>query len=75
MYNLHETVLCMESYVLVKEIFTNRLNMGLLLRVWIKKIVHRVETHWLPGKEKVLGVAVSKETHADSLSKIFTISS
>ena len=46
--------------------FTDRLNMGLSLRVWIKKTVHRVEAQWLSGKEKVPDSAVIKEGHADS---------
>ena len=33
----------------------------------IKKTIYGMETHWLSGKEKVLSVAVSKESHADSL--------
>ena len=36
---------------------------------WKKKTVNEVETHWLSGKEKVSGEAVSKEGHADSLLK------
>ena len=38
---------------------------------WVKHgfatTVHGVETHWLSGKEKVLGTEVSKEGHADSV--------
>ena len=41
--------------------FTNDLNMGLLL--WAKKTVHRVKTDELYSKEKVLGIAVIKEDH------------
>ena len=33
----------------------------------VKKTIHRVETHWLSGKKKVLGATVSKEGHANSL--------
>ena len=28
--------------------------------------LHRVQTHWLSGKEKVPGAVVSKEGHADN---------
>ena len=31
----------------------------------VEKTVHEMETHWLSGKEKVLGAAASKEDHAD----------
>ena len=41
--------------------FTNGLNMGLPLWDWIEKTVHGMEMHWLSGKEKVPGAAVSKE--------------
>ena len=34
---------------------------------WVEKTFHGVETHWLSGKEKVLGIADSKGAHADSL--------
>ena len=34
---------------------------------WVEKTVYGVEAHRLFGKEKVPGVAVSKEGHADSL--------
>ena len=50
-----------------QKMFTNRLNIGLLLWDWMEKTVHRVETHWLSSKEKVLGAVVSKEGHADSV--------
>ena len=43
--------------------------MGLPLWTRVKKRVHRRETHRLPGKEKVLCVAVSKEGHADAFWK------
>ena len=39
--------------------------MGFLLRVWVIKTIHVVETHWLSGKEKVLGTAVCKEGNAN----------
>ena len=32
-----------------------------------KRTAHGMETHWLSGKEKVPGAAVSKGGHADSL--------
>ena len=41
--------------------------MGLLLRDKFKKTIHKVETHRLSGKEKVLDTAVSKEGHAHSI--------
>ena len=63
MWNLQKNVMCMENYVLVKKRFITELNMALLL--WAS--LHRVETHWLSGKEKVPGAAVRKEGHADSL--------
>ena len=34
-------------------------------RTWIKKTIHRVETHRLPDREKVQGTAVSEEGHVD----------
>ena len=40
--------------------------MGLPLQACDEKTVHREETHWLSGKEKVLGAVVSKG-HADGL--------
>ena len=57
----------MEKHVLVNRIFTNGLNIGLPLLTWTKKIAHEVNTHWLSSKKKVLGLAVSKEGHADNL--------
>ena len=41
--------------------------MALQLRTWVKKTVHGGEIHWLSGKEKVLGITVSKEGYDDSL--------
>ena len=49
-----------------QRIFSNGLNMGLPIQAWVDKSVHRVETYWLSGKEKVPGTAISKEGHADS---------
>ena len=34
---------------------------------FVQNTVHGVETHWLSRKEKVMGTAVRKESHADSL--------
>ena len=48
-------------YVLVKKMFTNGLNIGLILWAFVKNTVHRVEAHWLFGKENILGATVSKE--------------
>ena len=50
-----------ENHVLIKQIFTNDLNMSLPLKTWIEQAVNGVETHWLFGKEKVKRVM-----HADS---------
>ena len=58
---------CIEKHVLVKKIFANGLYVGLARQAWVGKTVHRVERHWLSGKEKVPGAVVSKEGHADSL--------
>ena len=38
-----------------EKLFTNKLNMGLLLRVWVENTVNRLETYWLSGKEKSSG--------------------
>ena len=40
---------------------TNKQNLGFLLQVWVEKSVHGMETHRLSGKEKVPGVAESKQ--------------
>ena len=56
-----------EKHALVKTIFTNGINLGLLPQAWVEKIVHEVETHWLSCKEKVSVVAVRKESDADSV--------
>ena len=37
------------------------------LRDEVEETVYEVETRWLSGKEKVLGAAVRKEGHANSL--------
>ena len=47
--------------------FTNGLNLSLPLRSWVEKTVNGVETHWLSCEEKVLGAAINKEGHADSV--------
>ena len=64
---IEEYVMCSEKNVLVKKMFTNGLNMSLLLQARVEKTVYWLETHWISGKEKVLGVAVSKTSHADSV--------
>ena len=50
-----------EKPVLVKQKFTNELNMDSLLQAWVKKTIHWVKTHWLSGKDKVLCAVVSKD--------------
>ena len=42
-------------------IFINGQNMGLPLQTWAEKAVHKVKTHWLSSKEKVLGEVISKK--------------
>ena len=42
------------------------LNMGLPQQTWIKKTFIEWKKHWLPGKEKIAGEAVSKG-HATNL--------
>ena len=42
-----------------QKIFENRFYMDFPLWAWMENIVYRVKTHWLSGKEKVLGTAVS----------------
>ena len=54
-------------YNVVKKLFMNWLNIGLLQWDWVKKTVHGVETHWLSSIEKIPGLLVSKEGHADNL--------
>ena len=41
-----------------KTSFKNKLNMGLLRWASVEKTVHKVEIHWLSGKEKLSGAAV-----------------
>ena len=53
--------------ILVPKIFTNGLNMVLPKQTRLEKTGNGVEIHWLFGKEKVLGVVISKEGHADIL--------
>ena len=55
-----EYVMYMKMHVLINKMFTNGLNMGLLLTSQSKR-QSIVETHWLSGKEIVLGAAVSKD--------------
>ena len=62
-----ECVKCMENHVLVKKRFINGWNMGLSLWTWVKKTIYGLEMHWCYSKEKILGAALSKEGHADSL--------
>ena len=57
---IYRTCAYSEKCVLVKRIFTNGLIMGLLFRSWVKMRIHELETQWLSGKEKVLGVVASK---------------
>ena len=65
MWNFHKNVWCVWREVCFRQkLFTNGLNMGLLLWARVKKIVYGVKTHWLSGKEKVPGIVVSKEGHA-----------
>ena len=59
--------MCTDKQVIIKKMFTNGLNMDLLIQAWVEKIVHWIETHWLSGKEKVQGTVVSKEGDTDSL--------
>ena len=59
--------MCTEKHLLDKNMYTNRLNMGLPLKAQDEKRIHRVETHWLSSKEKVADTMVSKEGHADCL--------
>ena len=49
-----------------QRMFTNELVIGLPLWVWIKKTVYGEKIHWLSGKEKVPGAAVSKKEDADN---------
>ena len=43
----------------IKQMFTNRLKMGLSLWAWVEKTVLWMESHWLTGNEKVLGAVVT----------------
>ena len=56
-----------EKDVLVKNMFTNGLNIGLSLRAWAEKTVYGENINWLSCKEKVQGAAISKEGHADNV--------
>ena len=67
MWNLLKNVDVYGEVCFSQKIFTYRLNISLPQWAWVKKTVCEVETHWLFGKEKVLGIAVNKEDHADSL--------
>ena len=57
----------MEKHVFFKTMFRNGLNMGFLQQDWIQKTVHGEEIDWLFCKEKFLGTAVFKESHAGSV--------
>ena len=57
----------MKKYILIQKIFTNEWEIGFLLQSWVEKTILGVETYWLFSKEKILGAAVSKEGHVDSL--------
>ena len=66
--------MCTEKHVwliakcfIKNKVFINGLNTGFSLWSWFKKTVYPVKTHWLSGKEQVLGSAVSKENYADKL--------
>ena len=69
MWNFQKNVMCVEKHVLLKKKkkFTNRLNMGLLLRARIENIVHRVEAYWFSSKENIPCAVISKESHTKSL--------
>ena len=56
-----------EKNILDKKILRNGLDMGLPLQTWVKKTVYGMETCRISGKEKVLGAAVSKDSHANRL--------
>ena len=58
MFDLLKIVMCTEQPNLVK-MFTNRLNMVLPLRSWVKKTV---ATHWYSEKKN----SVNKEGHAEA---------
>ena len=55
-----ECVMFWKKYVLVEEMFTDRLNMSLRLRTRAEDTVHGVKTHWLLSK------AVSNEDYAEN---------
>ena len=49
-----------------RKMLTNRLKVDLTQRAWVEKTALKWK-HWHSGKEKILGEAVSKESHADTL--------
>ena len=53
-------------YILVKEMLTNGLTMGLPLRAWIVKITHGVEIHWHSCTKTVPSAVVGKEVDSDN---------
>ena len=50
-----------------QKFFTNRLKMGLSLRVWVDKTVYWVETLWFTSKEVPNVVVSKKKGHCDNL--------
>ena len=62
-----QTIWNLQKNIFVKKVFTNKLNITLPLQAWVENTVSGVKIHWLSSKEKVLGAAVSKDSHADSL--------
>ena len=64
---IEKCVMCSEKHVLVKKMFTNKLNISLPLWAWVENSVFGVKTHLLSSKEKFLGAAVRKKGHFDSL--------
>ena len=50
MWNLQKNVWCVRRSMFCQKMFTNGLNIGLPLSVWVAEKVRGVETHWLLGK-------------------------
>ena len=50
MWKLQNNVWYKQKYVLVKKIFTNKLNLDLPQLTCVEKTMHGGETHWLSGK-------------------------
>ena len=55
----------MEKHIFSHKMFTKGEHIDLSLWARVEKTIHGVETHWLSRKEKVPGVALSKEGQAD----------